>query len=322
MPGPKAKVTILNHTGKQCGVYQYGANIYEVLRKSQKYSVNYAEIVNAAGLAAVVAKNKPNIVIYNNHPLTMPWLNRNVTSRYRGRVVQVSVIHEVNQDKANRVSKNLFDYYICPDPTLKTNNPIAVKIPRIIPPYHGKHPLPNTIRIGSFGFGMGNKGFERLVKIVQREFDSAHISLLMPFNDVCDIGGKQFALGTASRCRALMNKPGVSLEINHNFAPKAQLLDFLASNTLNAFLYNPLNNRGISSTIEHALAVRRPLAITKSGMFRHIASAWPNICVENNSLKEIIDNGIEPLAPFYKEWTEEKFLTRLERVFDGMLGRK
>lgn len=318
----KANVVILNHTGKQCGVYQYGLSIYEALIKSQRHSVNYVEVVSAADLAIAITTYKPNIVIYNNHPLTMPWLNTNVISKYKGKLIQVSVVHEVNKSKVDRLNKGMFDYYICPDPTLQTNNPVVIKIPRIIPTYHGNPPLPSTLRVGSFGFGMGNKGFDKLVTRVQKEYNSAHISLLMPFNDVCDVGGKRFALATANKCRALMYKPGVSLEIRHDFFPKTQLLDFLASNTINAFLYKPLNRRGISSTIEHALAVRRPLAITRSGMFRHIASAWPHICVENNSLRSIINKGVKPLVPFYKTWTEERFLKRLEKVFDNMLDNK
>jgi hypothetical protein len=308
-------ILIVNHTGKQCGVYQYGYNFYEVVKRSQKYVVNYAEINSEVELAGAIARYNPNAIIYNAHPLTMPWLTSAVARKY---TTSIKIIHEINYSVACNVG-NEFSYYITPDPTLPTLNPRVISIPRIIPEFVRRFPLPESTRIGSFGFGMANKGFERLINIVQNEFESAHISILMPFNDVCDIGGRTFALETAARCRAAVRKPGITLEIYHDFAPKNQLLDFLASNTINAFLYDSLGDRGISSTIDFALAVRRPIAITKSAMFRHISAAWNDICIESNSLKTIMERGVAPLAQFYNEWTEDKFLSKLESIFDKAL---
>ena len=144
----------------------------------------------------------------------------------------------------------------------------------------------------------------------------------MPFNDVVDISGRTFALETAARCRRAVHKQGIRLEISHDFVSKTELLDFLAGNTLNAFFYDTHKHRGISSTIEHALAVQRPLAITKCGMFRHVSSTVPSICIEDTSLRQIIKNGTAPLEPFYRAWTPQDFVTALEGIFDQVLGKQ
>jgi len=231
-------------------------------------------------------------------------------------------MHEVTQEEADKATQEMFDYHLCPDPTLVENNPFVFKTRRLIPPYINSQNIPEIVTVGSFGFGFGDKGFERLVETVQQEFDNARIVLNLPFNDIVDKEGKSYALATSERCMSMLSKPGIELVIKHDFLSKQQLLDFLAANTLNAFFYDPHKQLGISSTIEHALAVKRPLAITKCGMFRHVSSASPSICIEDSSLRQIIDNGISPLLPFYSEWSELSFISDCERILDTVLGKQ
>jgi hypothetical protein len=293
--------------------------VYDALSRSTRYAIAYAECANEKDLEQAMVRFNPSVALYNYYPATMPWLRAEVTRRYK--LVQVGVMHEVTQEEADHANSDMFDFHLCPDPTLEEHNPLAVKIPRIIPPYENRFPEPDRLRVGSFGFGIHDKGFVRLIETVQSEFDVADISILMPFNDVVDVAGRGHALETARLCRAAVRKPGIRLEISHNFVEKSELLDFLARNTVNAFFYDVYKNRGISSTIEHALAVHRPMAITRAGMFRHVASAEPSICIEDNSLRAIIANGIAPLLPFYEQWTEPKFLARIEEIFDKLLGK-
>ena len=313
-------VLIVSHAKKRCGINQYGLNVYEALAASKRYAIAYAECASERDLAQAMVTFNPSIALYNYYPATMPWLNPGITRKFK--LTQLGVMHEVTQEEADRADRTLFEYHICPDPTLKLNNLAVLKIPRIIPRYVNTRPLPERVRIGSFGFGIHDKGFTRLIAKVQEEYDEADISILMPFNDVVDAQGKSFALRTAEECRRAVHKPGVRLDISHDFVTKTELLDFLAGNTLNAFFYDTHKHRGISSTIEHALAVQRPLAITRCGMFRHVASATPSIFIEEASLRQIVDNGTAPLQAFYREWTAENFVTALEGVFDQVLGKR
>ena len=72
--------------------------------------------------------------------------------------------------------------------------------------------------------------------------------------------------------------------IHTDFVNENDLLIFLQSNTMNIFLYDNLHGRGISSTIDYALSVRRPLGISDSFMFRHIYS--DEICLYKNSIQK------------------------------------
>jgi len=310
-------ILLVSHVAKQCGINQYGKNIAAALRRSRTYDVKLVECSDETDLVAAIAYLRPGAIIYNYYPTTMPWLTAGITARIP--LPQLGVMHEVTQEEADAAAREMFDFHLCPDPTLSERNPAIIRTPRLIPLYQNYSALPEVPTIGSFGFGMADKGFERLIDRVQDEFDEARIRIQMPFNDVVDPGGRYHALRTAEACRQRVRKPGVRLEISHDFTTLAQLLDFLASNTLNAFFYDERKHRGISSTIEHALAVRRPIAITRCGMFRHVLGARPSICIEDTSLKDVINAGIAPLVPFYDAWSEDRFVAEYDALLDRAL---
>lgn len=312
------KVIIISHKEKQCGIYQYGINIAEALKKSDHFNFIYAECSNKNELDYIISYHNPAVIIYNYYPITMPWLTKEITRQYP--LPQLGIMHEVTQKDADNADQEMFDYHLCPDPTLKINNSIIFKTKRLIPPYINSKKLPDIVSIGSFGFGFDDKGFEHIVTSVQDEFDEAIINFLIPFNDIMDKYSKKCALLTAKKCKKLIKKPGIKLNISHKFLTKKQVLDFLANNTINAFFYESEKNRGISSTIDYALAVQRPIAITKCGMFRHILSAKPSINIEDSSLKDIISNDIVPLVRFYNEWSEAAFIMDYERLINQVIN--
>ncbi|HYJ85607.1 MAG TPA: hypothetical protein VEW46_06115 [Pyrinomonadaceae bacterium] len=347
------KILFVSHNKKRCGVHEYGLSIAETLKKSRKYSFNYAECSGAEEFWAIAEAVSPSAVIYNHYPSTLPWLKAKVMRRLD--VPHLGIMHEVTQQAADSADSRLFDYHIAPDPTLVLNNPIVFKTGRLIPEYVNEFSPPKVTTIGSFGFASGGKGFERLVAAVQEEFDEAIIRLHVPSGDYVSADVKD----VARRCQKLIVKKGIRLVATHEFLEKRQLLDFLAQNTLNAFFYERLegDTRGISSVIENALAVRRPIAITKSSMFRHILLGDdPPICIEpakpwkhglylrlkrrlylrtsNNqlsqkwllkpesSLRQIIDKGVQPLLPFYQAWSEPNLIRDYENILDNVLGRR
>ena len=315
----KRKVLVVSHKEIQCGIHQYGLNIVSALNKSSCYTFEHALCASPEELHHAILKAAPAVVIYNYYPATMPWLTPMITKRYT--MPCLGVMHEVTQEEADKATTEMFDFHLCPDPTLVQNNPYIIPTKRLIPHFLNMQPEPPIPVFGSFGFGFGNKGFHSLVVRIQEEYDQAIIKLHMPFNDIVDTQGKDHALATARHCQLAIRKSGIRLEINHTFLKKKQLLEFLARNTLNCFFYDRDRTRGISSVIEHALAVERPIAITRCGMFRHVLNASPSICIEDNSLHQIIDNGIAPLVPFYNEWSEANFIKDYERILANVLRR-
>lgn len=309
-------ILFISHKSQQCGVYQFGFNIAKAIQKSKKYSFIYKECSSSEELMASARSLKPSVIIYNYHSLTLPWLQKQIMNKIK--VPHIGIIHEVTQQVADRAENDFFDYHIAPDPTLLLNNPIVFKTGRLIPLYINTHTIPETPIIGSFGFGLKGKGFEKIITVVQEEYDSALIRLHIPFANFGDADGNQ-ALAIAEHCKKLILKPGIQLSLSHEFLSQEQLLDFLAQNTVNAFFYEKYDDRGISSVIDYALAVQRPIVITKSNMFRHVIGAKPSICIEDLSCKQIINNGIQPLSHFCQEWSEANFIWDYERIIDKVL---
>ncbi len=289
----------------------------KLLEKSHKYSFVYAECSTASEYFQFIECINPDAILYNYYSSTMPWLTiKTVRKIFRP---HIDIIHEVNQNLADSIDDSFFDFHIAPDPTLLLKNPIVFKTGRLVPRYENSFPLPSIPTIGSFGFGTYGKGFERLILTVQDEFDKASIRLHIPFAAFGDADGSS-ARAIAEQCKALITKPDIDITITHDFLDKKQLLDFLAQNSINAFFYEENKGRGISSVIDSALAVQRPIAISKSHMFRHIRNANPSICIEDSSLRQIINNGYEPLSKYRDDWTKENLVWDYERIFDKIFA--
>lgn len=320
-------VLFVSHSKKNCGVHEFGYNVADTIRQSKRYDFVYVECDSLEALHQAIDKYQPSAIIYNYYASTMPWLRSKVVhTLYRPlntdiRVPQLGIMHEMTQELADRATNLLFDYIIAPDPTLLLKNPIVFKTGRLIPSYINHFPLPDTPVIGSFGFATPNKGFEEIVRTVQKEFDQAVIRFNIPSADFGDSDGSK-ARALVEACRLLINKPEIRLEITHDFLSKPEILDFLAQNTINVFLYQDKYGRGLSSTVDYALAVNRPLAVSDSIMFRHLHGVDPSVVVGRSSLRQIMENGPALLDPLRKEWDGTHLVWEYERIADAVLAKE
>lgn len=334
-------ILFITHKPKQCGVYEFGKSIFQVISASKKYDFIKAECESLAELNKAVELHKPSAIIHNYHPSVLPWLCTKISKGiYRNnlagiKAVQVGIIHEVTQQVADTATgyenrymlgpsqkklNSLFDFYIAADPTLLLKNPLVFKTGRLIPGFNKQTAEPAIPTIGSFGFATPKKGFEKLVQKVHAEFDEAVIRLNMPSADFGDADGSNARL-IASNCKSLITKPGIKLEVSHQFLADAELLGFLAGNSMNVFMYEDTEGRGISSAVDNALAVKKPVAVSRCPMFRHILQAKPSVCTEDNTLKTILQNGFSPLEKIVKDWTPENLRWEYERILDSIFVR-
>ncbi len=328
------------HTKKHCGVYEFGKNVFHALSHSTKYTFTKAECDSLAELLHAVEAHRPAVIMYNYHPAVMPWVCTRISKGvYRNNisgitVPHIGIIHEVTQQVADTATayrttwilgrsqkkiNSLFDFYIAADPTLLLKNPLVFKTGRLVPHYTSPPP-PSVFTVGSFGFATPKKEFERIVEKVQEEFDEAVIRFNMPSADFGDKDGMR-AQAIAEKCRQGLYKKSIRLDITHEFFNEEQLLDFLAGNSMNVFMYQDTGERGISSALDNALAVKRPVAVTKTPMFRHVLSARPTVCVDESSLKTIFNNGLAPLQKITRYWDAAHLLWDYERILGSVLKR-
>jgi hypothetical protein len=138
-----------------------------------------------------------------------------------------------------------------------------------------------VLTFGSFGFGFLNKGFHRVIEMVNRQYDKAVIKLLITRGHYVP---DAFTTEALAACKQVPCKEGIHVMIYEDFVEEEELLFFLQQNDMNLFLYDRMEGRGISSTIDYALSARKPLGISDSDMFRHIYA--DAICVHKTSLEE------------------------------------
>lgn len=319
------KITILfvNHKFQKCGVYEFGQAIGNVLVNSKKYNFLYREADNWKEFFKIFQKERPSIIIYNYHPSTMGWIGKNnglIINSHKIRVPQIGIIHEVTQKIADNANNIIFDYHIAADPTLLLKNPIVYKTGRLIPHFQSESPHNQKINVGSFGFATDGKGFTKIIEKVQEEFDDAIINLNISFAKYGDERGDN-ARKIAETSHKLLTKNGIQLNISHEHLSTEEILKFLSKNDLNIFLYEYQNDRGISSATDWAISVKRPFAITKSSMFRHLFDCFPSICIEDNSLNTIFGNGFKSLERLCEEWSPENLIWDYERIIDDILNQ-
>jgi SAM-dependent methyltransferase len=307
---PPTRVLLLNHGADRCGVHQFGLAVHRSLAPSTAFDFVYREVESEAEAVAAVAEAKPQAVLVNYHPQTLPWLDRAAVKRLG--VPAIGIAHEFDHLNCFLVDSHLFTYRALPDPSVDSRIPNVFVLPRVAPPFEPP-PAPEGIPIvGSFGFATGGKGFERIVKLVQRELDEARVRLHIPPSHFADPEGAN-ARRVAERCRGLVTKPGVRLEVTHDFKEDCALLEFLAGNSVNVFLYENQRGRGLSSVIDLAVAAGRPIAISESRMFRHLAEAVPASQIERSTLRDVIRTTAEPIRALKAAWSPEALRVACER---------
>jgi hypothetical protein len=303
------KILFINHTQQHCGVYQYGKRVSDILSLDNRFIFKYLECDNIDIFINELTSFKPDYLVYNWHSSTLPWLNAEITNNISS-IKQLYIFHEgwlpnfksdgyiMTDLSENEVNKQ----FSIPRPIFE---PELKKINNLIP------------KIGSFGFGFENKGFEKICKVVRESFDSAliHLHITNPY-----FGDRYGVISNKviERCKSIVKNSNIELIITNNFISNNEILDFLNNNTVNIFLYDDMPGRGLSSTIDYAISVDTPLIINNSNMFRHILKDKPEISIDNNSINHIINMGIEPIKHFRKKWNNQnmrnKFYEILQKI--------
>lgn len=313
-------VLVVNSREEQCGVHQMGVNLFHVLSKSARVDFKYCAPQSTDEMIGLIRGMNAEAVLWNFYPMVYPWVNlRTLTAIRQMGVRQFTIFHEVPVTG--------FDEYIYADPTFIPRNKKLNRwhsIGRPLPPAQPERPVnfsgPAPPVISTSGFGFGNKGHARLTKMVCEQFQQARLRLHIPYAKYGDADGAS-AKKVSNECREIAkSNPGVILEISHSFKDPDGLVAWLSQSDLNCYLYDEMPGRGIASTTDHALAARKPIALTRTTMFRHLHQC-EGIFVEESTLPEIMKRGVEPLRPAYAQNSPEVVLNQVEEIVLQPRGR-
>jgi len=309
-------VLFLNHKIENCGVYQYGKRLFDIIKQDIQINYIYKEIDSYEEYCNILSEHLDiKAIIYNYHCATMYWLN---PSNIQKNVKNIGIPHET--------VRGVFDIICSIDPNKPESSnkyslprPIYENIENIIETPTENDEIDKFIKkytdsdipiFGSFGFGFDNKGFDKIVNMVNEQYDRAIIKLVIP---IAHFDPDPHRINRMNElCMKTNKKPEIIVMISHMFFSNNDILKFLRSNTMNVFLYDTMHGRGISSTIDYALSVKKPLGISDSYMFRNIYS--DEICLYKNSIDFCINNSTKYCEQFLNEYSSKNMILKFNSI--------
>jgi len=313
-------VLFINSINKQCGVYQYGVRLYNILQKCADIEYKYFEIDNVDKYNLLITQfSKATHIVYNYHTATMGWLNNNNVCKT---TVNIGIPHES--------TNNCFKLILNIDPNgLETENtfniprPIYENVSELLTDYKSStqeiHDFinykENDVPIfGSFGFGFQNKGFDKIVDLINKTYNNAIIKIIMPFAHYDPSAVNNYNT-VYEKCLKYNVKPGIKLMIITSFCSTEDILYFLKSNNMNIFLYDTMQGRGTSSVIDYALSVNTPFGISDSYMFRHIYS--DEICLYKTELPTCYSNSLKHTELFQINNSHKNVICKFKEIIQS-----
>ncbi|WP_158306634.1 class I SAM-dependent methyltransferase [Polymorphum gilvum] len=232
-----------------------------------------------------MSKLRPDILIVNFYPSTMPWLTPDVLKEVTA--TKFIVVHELTNRQANHLFIEGYDFYLCADPIMVPYNAQVVPVPRFAPAVNeAAEPAFDIPTFGSFGFATENKGFDVLCSRVATEFERARIRINIPHHDDPAIVTEDARNAIIEKCRQALEGTAIELDVSEHFFDDEGLLAFCAENHLNILAYTGDNDRGISSCADILLASGRPFLVSDSVMFRHMHQYQPTVRLSQTTLRK------------------------------------
>ncbi len=110
-------ILFITHTKAQCGIYEFGINIFDVLEKSSEYNFVKVECSSLQELENTIAQFSPQAILYNYHPSVLPWVANKISPRlFRNNIAsinlpQIGIIHEITQTIADNATSYQQKYF-------------------------------------------------------------------------------------------------------------------------------------------------------------------------------------------------------------------
>jgi len=305
-----------------CGIGLIGKLLGESFVKSKKYNFEILFTDSSAELEAKILEINPACIIYNYHSITTDWMNDASLRNKYSQIKHIMIHHDIHQSIIDNFHPSQyfgFNYIVSPDTTLVGSQNVLT-VSRLIPPYRPTNYPENTIPVIGFqGFGAPHKGIHRIAEAVQREFSEAVIRLHIPYSHYGDSQGIA-AHQRVTEVRQIITNPNIHVEASHDLLSTEEVIDFLAGNTINCYFYDYLHGAGLASSPDYALAVNRPIAVTKSHQLRNFIGLSPSICIEDNSLRDIISFGLDPTKELRRKYCEENVIEEYENILEKIIG--
>ena len=279
------KILYINYgVTKECGVYDLGLRHFNAIKDIEDFSnyiMVYAEVNGFYEYISKLYDHTPDLVIINYLAGLSPWLQDHISV-----CPTICVPHDMRAGDYNLFRRDdLFDYYIILDKNIQGDDKIF-NTDRPLKFYDNLNVKQNKVpNIGSFGFALTHKNFHLIVRQVNKEFDEAEINFHMP---KAYYDHENQTPQVIKECVAEITKPGIKLNITHDFLSEDEVIEQLGKNDINCLFYDKDRDLGISSSLDFLMSAQKPILITQSPMFRSFSGELPKL--PETTLMEIWNN--------------------------------
>jgi hypothetical protein len=290
-----AKIKFISRNTLSCGVADYGRRLNDILKKS-KHQIDFEQV---DGLT--YSLEGYDLALYNYHISTLPFLQGDLTPK----IPHVAIHHEggINFNASSIIDVDT------------TRGGFSLLRPLFEGIQFNK--VVNEVPvIGSFGFGFSNKGFPKLAQLVKNQYQKAKIRVNIPFATFGDANGSM-ALNEVAKMRSILQGTEIEFQATHELYSHQEILQMLSESDINIFPYDLMPERSLSSTIDFALSVNKPIGITNSAMFRHIYNE--SIDVDKTTIKEIIENAA--LTNLTELHSNKNLVEKFDFIIDEILRK-
>jgi SAM-dependent methyltransferase len=317
------KVLVVNNGLTACGVHEYGERVFALLAADPPPGFEYAHAScpTPDSYFRAYSCHEPDVVLWNYQDLTFPWLTHHLVDLTPAK--HLGIAHDVRPGDPRGVNYNAFHLVLAQDPTLP---PTLGRVWPIGRPLGATRPAPTPGKrptVGSYGFVYARKRFDLIVESACRQYDDCLIRLRLPAGSLEPARSAENARHMADRCRRIVRdsgKPGIGIEVTHDYAGRDELVDWLAGNTVNALWYDDEPNMsGVSSCPDAFLEANRPVAVNRNVMFRHLHDTARSICLEDRTLPQIEADGPGLLDGHRARWSAAALRDTVRRAVETVL---
>lgn len=304
--------TVLLVTGhiKQCGIYQYADSMFEILKESNKYNFVFAPVSSIESFNGIVEATNPYAIIYNHHPVTMPWMNSGVTRPLKN-LKGIKQILITGHEHINRYTN--VDSYVLIDPRSKDEG-YTPAIPPIKYYDDIQYSAPaGVIKIGTSGFANNTKNLSKVIELINAQFtDEVILNLHISDGAFIPVSGDPIV----EHLKQIANA-NVKINVTREFMSREQLIRWLNGNDINLYWYESPPVPGVSASINHAIASKKPFGVNDCTLLNHVRRDYNDLT--NTSISDIIRVSPVHLNEFYDVWNSKTFLSLYEGLLDGQV---
>jgi hypothetical protein len=309
---------------QHCGVYLIGMQYSDALQTSKIHTYLRIPVNSIDQLHATITAVNPTAVIVNYHSSTMTWADVSHIKQEFASIPFIKIEHDFRQKSVDEYTPETnqgYDYAICFDQTLHHNNPRVFHINRLMA--HGTFNQTITYdapAIGYQGFGFDHKGIPLIAEQVVKEFNKAHLRFHIPNSYYGDPHG-YLAQKQINEVLDIIKETEITLHFSNELMSSDKLVTWLSNNDVNCYFYHDMNDYGIASAPDYAIAAKKPIAVKQTSQLKYIWQNVPSSIIDNSSLKEIIKNGFTPFELLYNKMQRESVIGEFDMAVSEIIAR-